>query len=146
MFPIQIFATPVSSKLYRLFWTHYLKTGAHIWSAVQSVLDFMLNVFFWFLTTGMCLLWLALFLPHYRRAIKRTTQLYCPFLNKCIITKKNRRQCQACRLRKCQAIGMRQESRPPPQYSIYICIFILCPRSHVIVGVTSLIYAPVLPW
>ncbi|CAF95456.1 unnamed protein product, partial [Tetraodon nigroviridis] len=44
-----------------------------------------------------------------RRAIKRTVQLYCPFLNKCSITKKNRRQCQACRLRKCQAIGMRQE-------------------------------------
>uniref|UniRef100_H3D8U6 Nuclear receptor subfamily 1, group I, member 2 n=1 Tax=Tetraodon nigroviridis TaxID=99883 RepID=H3D8U6_TETNG len=45
----------------------------------------------------------------FRRAIKRTVQLYCPFLNKCSITKKNRRQCQACRLRKCQAIGMRQE-------------------------------------
>ncbi|XP_044072736.1 nuclear receptor subfamily 1 group I member 2 isoform X3 [Siniperca chuatsi] len=45
----------------------------------------------------------------FRRAIKRTTQLHCPFLNKCSITKNNRRSCQACRFRKCQAIGMRKE-------------------------------------
>ncbi|XP_040005236.1 nuclear receptor subfamily 1 group I member 2 isoform X6 [Xiphias gladius] len=45
----------------------------------------------------------------FRRAIKRSTQLHCPFLNKCIITKNNRRSCQACRFRKCQAIGMRKE-------------------------------------
>uniref|UniRef100_A0A3Q3XIQ9 Nuclear receptor domain-containing protein n=1 Tax=Mola mola TaxID=94237 RepID=A0A3Q3XIQ9_MOLML len=43
----------------------------------------------------------------FRRAIKRTTQLRCPFLNKCSITKNNRRSCQACRFRKCQDIGMR---------------------------------------
>ncbi|KAI3356326.1 hypothetical protein L3Q82_017548, partial [Scortum barcoo] len=45
----------------------------------------------------------------FRRAIKRSTQLHCPFLNKCNITKNNRRSCQACRFRKCQAIGMRKE-------------------------------------
>ncbi|XP_037646329.1 nuclear receptor subfamily 1 group I member 2 [Sebastes umbrosus] len=45
----------------------------------------------------------------FRRAIKRSTQLRCRFLNKCPITKNNRRSCQACRFRKCQAIGMRQE-------------------------------------
>ncbi|XP_070832203.1 nuclear receptor subfamily 1 group I member 2 [Chaetodon trifascialis] len=45
----------------------------------------------------------------FRRAIKRSTQLRCLFLNKCSITKDNRRSCQACRFRKCQAIGMRQE-------------------------------------
>ncbi|XP_056891807.1 nuclear receptor subfamily 1 group I member 2 isoform X1 [Takifugu flavidus] len=45
----------------------------------------------------------------FRRAIKRTPPLPCQFLNKCSITKKNRRQCQDCRLRKCQAIGMRQD-------------------------------------
>ncbi|XP_051259450.1 nuclear receptor subfamily 1 group I member 2 isoform X1 [Dicentrarchus labrax] len=45
----------------------------------------------------------------FRRAIKRSTQLCCPFLNKCTITKNNRRSCQACRFRKCQAIGMRKE-------------------------------------
>ncbi|XP_044221878.1 nuclear receptor subfamily 1 group I member 2 [Thunnus albacares] len=45
----------------------------------------------------------------FRRAIKRPTQPHCPFLNKCIITKNNRRSCQACRFRKCQAIGMRKE-------------------------------------
>eukprot|EP00064_Thunnus_orientalis_P005956 superscaffoldBa00000600_g5970 len=46
----------------------------------------------------------------FRRAIKRPTQPHCPFLNKCIITKNNRRSCQACRFRKCQAIGMRKET------------------------------------
>ncbi|XP_053185022.1 nuclear receptor subfamily 1 group I member 2 [Scomber japonicus] len=45
----------------------------------------------------------------FRRAIKRSTQPSCPFLNKCIITKNNRRSCQACRFRKCQSIGMRKE-------------------------------------
>ncbi|MED6295103.1 hypothetical protein CHARACLAT_027997 [Characodon lateralis] len=45
----------------------------------------------------------------FRRAIKRSTQLRCPFLNKCTITKNNRRSCQACRFRKCQAIGMRKD-------------------------------------
>ncbi|XP_047455958.1 nuclear receptor subfamily 1 group I member 2 isoform X2 [Mugil cephalus] len=45
----------------------------------------------------------------FRRIIKRSTQLRCPFLNKCTITKNNRRSCQACRFRKCQAIGMREE-------------------------------------
>ncbi|XP_075959372.1 nuclear receptor subfamily 1 group I member 2 [Anarhichas minor] len=45
----------------------------------------------------------------FRRAIKRPTQLRCRFLNECNIKKNNRRSCQACRFRKCQAIGMRQE-------------------------------------
>ncbi|XP_076603227.1 nuclear receptor subfamily 1 group I member 2 [Chaetodon auriga] len=45
----------------------------------------------------------------FRRAIKRSTPLRCLFLNKCSITKNNRRSCQACRFRKCQAIGMRKE-------------------------------------
>uniref|UniRef100_A0A3B5MLW5 Nuclear receptor subfamily 1, group I, member 2 n=1 Tax=Xiphophorus couchianus TaxID=32473 RepID=A0A3B5MLW5_9TELE len=45
----------------------------------------------------------------FRRAINRSMQLRCPFLNKCIITKNNRRSCQACRFRKCQAIGMRKD-------------------------------------
>ncbi|KAJ0070307.1 hypothetical protein NL108_007659, partial [Boleophthalmus pectinirostris] len=43
------------------------------------------------------------------RAIKRSTPLHCSFLNKCKITKNNRRACQACRFQKCQAIGMRKE-------------------------------------
>ncbi|XP_075896106.1 nuclear receptor subfamily 1 group I member 2 isoform X2 [Nelusetta ayraudi] len=45
----------------------------------------------------------------FRRAIKKSSQLKCPLQNKCSITKNNRRSCQACRLRKCQAIGMRQD-------------------------------------
>lgn len=45
----------------------------------------------------------------FRRAIKRSSPLQCSFLNTCIITKNNRRSCQACRFQKCQAIGMRKE-------------------------------------
>ncbi|KAF7215676.1 nuclear receptor subfamily 1 group I member 2 isoform X1 [Nothobranchius furzeri] len=45
----------------------------------------------------------------FRRAIKRTSQPRCLFLNKCIITKSSRRSCQACRFQKCLAIGMRKE-------------------------------------
>uniref|UniRef100_A0A673AYP5 Nuclear receptor domain-containing protein n=1 Tax=Sphaeramia orbicularis TaxID=375764 RepID=A0A673AYP5_9TELE len=45
----------------------------------------------------------------FRRTIKRSDQLRCPFLNKCIITKNNRRSCQACRFQKCKAIGMRKD-------------------------------------
>ncbi|XP_054471010.1 nuclear receptor subfamily 1 group I member 2 isoform X2 [Anoplopoma fimbria] len=45
----------------------------------------------------------------FRRAIKRSTQLRCRFLYVCNINKNNRRSCQACRFRKCQAIGMRPE-------------------------------------
>ncbi|KAM7407242.1 hypothetical protein PAMA_003121 [Pampus argenteus] len=45
----------------------------------------------------------------FRRAIKRSKPPPCAYLNKCIITKNNRRSCQACRFRKCQAIGMRKD-------------------------------------
>ncbi|XP_070694236.1 nuclear receptor subfamily 1 group I member 2 [Pempheris klunzingeri] len=45
----------------------------------------------------------------FRRAIKRSTQFRCVFLNKCNVNKSNRRSCQACRFHKCQAIGMRKE-------------------------------------
>ncbi|XP_029433742.1 nuclear receptor subfamily 1 group I member 2 isoform X2 [Rhinatrema bivittatum] len=44
-----------------------------------------------------------------RRAMKRSLQLSCPFQSSCVITKNSRRQCQACRLKKCQDIGMRKE-------------------------------------
>lgn len=45
----------------------------------------------------------------FRRAIKRSSQPQCLFFNKCLITKNNRRSCQACRFKKCQAIGMKKE-------------------------------------
>ncbi|MBN3301583.1 NR1I2 protein, partial [Amia calva] len=45
----------------------------------------------------------------FRRAMKRHIQFSCPFQNACVITKSNRRQCQACRLQKCQDIGMLKE-------------------------------------
>lgn len=47
----------------------------------------------------------------HRRAMKRNTRLRCPFRKgTCEITRKTRRQCQACRLRKCLESGMKKES------------------------------------
>uniref|UniRef100_A0A3B3S7I6 Nuclear receptor subfamily 1 group I member 2 n=1 Tax=Paramormyrops kingsleyae TaxID=1676925 RepID=A0A3B3S7I6_9TELE len=45
----------------------------------------------------------------FRRAMKRPASFSCPFRGNCVITKSNRRQCQACRLKKCQSIGMLKE-------------------------------------
>ncbi|KAI5134998.1 Nuclear Receptor Subfamily 1 Group I Member 2 [Manis pentadactyla] len=46
----------------------------------------------------------------FRRAMKRNARLRCPFRKgTCEITRKTRRQCQACRLRKCLESGMRKE-------------------------------------
>ncbi|KAL2081044.1 hypothetical protein ACEWY4_022897 [Coilia grayii] len=45
----------------------------------------------------------------FRRAMKRPESFRCPFQKNCVITKSNRRQCQACRLQKCLSIGMRKE-------------------------------------
>lgn len=46
-----------------------------------------------------------------RRAIKRNARPRCLFRKgACEITRKTRRQCQACRLRKCLESGMRKES------------------------------------
>ncbi|XP_045041794.2 nuclear receptor subfamily 1 group I member 2 isoform X1 [Desmodus rotundus] len=46
----------------------------------------------------------------FRRAVKRNARLRCPFRKgTCEITQKTRRQCQACRLRKCLESGMKKE-------------------------------------
>ncbi|XP_053420154.1 nuclear receptor subfamily 1 group I member 2 isoform X2 [Nycticebus coucang] len=46
----------------------------------------------------------------FRRAVKRNARLRCPFRKgACEITRKTRRQCQACRLRKCLESGMKKE-------------------------------------
>ncbi|XP_040278760.1 nuclear receptor subfamily 1 group I member 2 [Bufo bufo] len=45
----------------------------------------------------------------FRRAMKRSLRLRCPFQNTCVINKNNRRHCQACRLKKCLDIGMKKE-------------------------------------
>ncbi|XP_066097622.1 nuclear receptor subfamily 1 group I member 2 isoform X2 [Saccopteryx bilineata] len=46
----------------------------------------------------------------FRRAMKRNGRLRCPFRKgTCEITQKTRRQCQACRLRKCLESGMKKE-------------------------------------
>ncbi|XP_077900277.1 nuclear receptor subfamily 1 group I member 2 isoform X1 [Ictidomys tridecemlineatus] len=46
----------------------------------------------------------------FRRAVKRNVRLRCPFRKgTCEITRKTRRQCQACRLRKCLESGMKKE-------------------------------------
>ncbi|KAJ8388572.1 hypothetical protein AAFF_G00132860 [Aldrovandia affinis] len=43
------------------------------------------------------------------RAMRRPVKFICPFQNVCFITKSSRRQCQACRLRKCEEMGMLKE-------------------------------------
>ncbi|XP_052595716.1 nuclear receptor subfamily 1 group I member 2 isoform X3 [Peromyscus californicus insignis] len=46
----------------------------------------------------------------FRRAMKRNVRLRCPFRKgTCEINRKTRRQCQACRLRKCLESGMKKE-------------------------------------
>ncbi|XP_036099268.1 nuclear receptor subfamily 1 group I member 2 [Molossus molossus] len=46
----------------------------------------------------------------FRRAMKSNARLRCPFRKgTCEITRKTRRQCQACRLRKCLESGMKKE-------------------------------------
>lgn len=45
----------------------------------------------------------------HRRAMKGTPNFRCTFQKKCAITKRNRRQCQSCRLQKCLSIGMLKE-------------------------------------
>uniref|UniRef100_H3AQ18 Nuclear receptor subfamily 1 group I member 2 n=1 Tax=Latimeria chalumnae TaxID=7897 RepID=H3AQ18_LATCH len=45
----------------------------------------------------------------FRRAMKRNIHFSCLFQNSCVVTKANRRQCQACRLKKCLEIGMLKE-------------------------------------
>ncbi|XP_045396147.1 nuclear receptor subfamily 1 group I member 2 isoform X3 [Lemur catta] len=46
----------------------------------------------------------------FRRAMKRNAGLRCPYRKgTCEITRKTRRQCQACRLRKCLESGMKKE-------------------------------------
>ncbi|XP_035874035.1 nuclear receptor subfamily 1 group I member 2 isoform X1 [Phyllostomus discolor] len=46
----------------------------------------------------------------FRRAMKRNARLRCPFRKgTCEITQTTRRQCQACRLRKCLESGMKKE-------------------------------------
>ncbi|XP_036600004.1 nuclear receptor subfamily 1 group I member 2 [Trichosurus vulpecula] len=46
----------------------------------------------------------------FRRIMKRNVRLRCPFRKgTCVINQKTRKQCQACRLRKCLDSGMRKE-------------------------------------
>ncbi|XP_074836662.1 nuclear receptor subfamily 1 group I member 3 [Carettochelys insculpta] len=45
----------------------------------------------------------------FRRSISKGVYFTCPFTRNCAITKAKRRQCQACRLQKCLAVGMRKD-------------------------------------
>ncbi|KAG6922511.1 nuclear receptor subfamily 1, group I, member 3, partial [Chelydra serpentina] len=47
----------------------------------------------------------------FRRSISKGVGFTCPFTHNCTITKAKRRQCQACRLQKCLAVGMRKDSK-----------------------------------
>uniref|UniRef100_A0A8C3FRA7 Nuclear receptor subfamily 1 group I member 3 n=1 Tax=Chrysemys picta bellii TaxID=8478 RepID=A0A8C3FRA7_CHRPI len=44
-----------------------------------------------------------------RRSISKGVCFTCPFTRNCTITKAKRRQCQACRLQKCLAVGMKKD-------------------------------------
>ncbi|NWR63877.1 NR1I3 protein, partial [Bucorvus abyssinicus] len=46
----------------------------------------------------------------FRRSVLKGVHFTCPFARSCPITKAKRRQCQACRLQKCLAAGMRKDS------------------------------------
>uniref|UniRef100_A0A8C0JA44 Nuclear receptor subfamily 1 group I member 3 n=1 Tax=Chelonoidis abingdonii TaxID=106734 RepID=A0A8C0JA44_CHEAB len=45
----------------------------------------------------------------FRRSISKGVCFTCPFTRNCTVTKAKRRQCQACRLQKCLAVGMRKD-------------------------------------
>ncbi|XP_070622249.1 nuclear receptor subfamily 1 group I member 3 isoform X2 [Erythrolamprus reginae] len=45
----------------------------------------------------------------FRRTVLKGIQFTCPFTQSCPVTKAKRRQCQACRYKKCLAVGMRKD-------------------------------------
>ncbi|KAM3824746.1 nuclear receptor subfamily 1 group I member 3 [Vipera latastei] len=45
----------------------------------------------------------------FRRTVLKGVQFTCPFTQSCPVTKAKRRQCQACRYKKCLAVGMRKD-------------------------------------
>ncbi|XP_015676977.2 nuclear receptor subfamily 1 group I member 3 [Protobothrops mucrosquamatus] len=49
----------------------------------------------------------------FRRTVLKGIQFTCPFTQSCPVTKAKRRQCQACRYKKCLAVGMRKDSISP---------------------------------
>lgn len=51
------------------------------------------------------------FSSFHRRSMKNGKNFTCPYNGNCVITKSNRRQCQACRLHKCLSIGMKKECK-----------------------------------
>ncbi|KAG8522007.1 Nuclear receptor subfamily 1 group I member 2 [Galemys pyrenaicus] len=56
----------------------------------------------------------------FRRAMKRNVLLRCPFRKgTCVITRKTRRQCQACRLQKCLESGMKKESEQRAAWRVW---------------------------
>ncbi|XP_013907050.1 PREDICTED: nuclear receptor subfamily 1 group I member 3 [Thamnophis sirtalis] len=45
----------------------------------------------------------------FRRTVVKGIQFSCPFTQSCPVTKAKRRQCQACRYKKCLTVGMRKD-------------------------------------
>lgn len=83
-----------------------------------------------------------------RRAMKRNARPRCPFRKgTCEITRKTRRQCQACRLRKCLESGMRKESEQRPREREWACEPRVCKNIHVRVhtGADSNLRSPACP-
>ncbi|XP_072105251.1 uncharacterized protein [Mobula birostris] len=54
----------------------------------------------------------------FRRSMKKKAHFTCPFNGSCSITKDNRRHCQACRLKRCQDIGMMKECLRHPEQGV----------------------------
>uniref|UniRef100_A0A2K6FXT7 Nuclear receptor subfamily 1 group I member 3 n=1 Tax=Propithecus coquereli TaxID=379532 RepID=A0A2K6FXT7_PROCO len=49
----------------------------------------------------------------FRRTVRKSTGLICPFAGSCEVSKAQRRHCPACRLQKCLDAGMRKDSPCP---------------------------------
>ena len=58
----------------------------------------------------------------FRRSIRASAKYYCNNHNSCVIDKRNRNRCQACRLRKCLDSGMQPECESLPLCTARRCI------------------------
>ncbi len=63
----------------------------------------------------------------FKRSLQATDLNYrCPGSNNCKIDKMSRKCCQACRLRKCNEVGMSKECKLAPFILFFLCASVLC--------------------